>query len=104
MDIVLNLGYSAILLTVMLLSSFIILLNKLSAIRESYKRSLLTFCGTPLILVIVLITIYFKDVRKDNSDIIMRMLCFSVINLIASILLFVSFKRSIINKSGYTDL
>lgn len=96
LDIVLNLGLSAIYLAAMLLCSFTVLLNLMRSIRANYLFSWASFSGLPALLVsILLVMLLFDGYQFKQSSILITLLTFSVVYVVATTVLFLIFRKNI---------
>lgn len=93
-EILLNLGYSLLYLTGILISSLTLFLNLFKKIRNNFYGSLLTFLGIPLICVIYLLFIYLK-LNHDSENILSTLIIVSGIYFMFTAAQFWKFRRNV---------
>lgn len=95
LDILINLGFSLIFLTVLPISALTFFLNLISQIRRQYYLSLLTFVAVPAgVVIYVLIAVI--DMSSSGKPILMNVLILSIVYLIFNYFQFRLFRRRIV--------
>lgn len=94
-DILLSLGFSMIYLVVMVFSSLTFFLNLVDKIRNNYFLSFLTFSGIPIFCVIYLMVSIPIDLYQYKESFLIRLLGFSIIYLLCTIVEFLIFRKKI---------
>ncbi len=95
LDIVVNLGFSAVYLAAMGLCSLVLFLNHIEKVRNNKVLSLLTFSGIPAIC-LLLVTVYILVGMYEYNmilDPLKMLLIFSIIYVSCTILEFVVFRK-----------
>lgn len=95
LDLIINLGFSAVYFIAMIISSFAILLNLKEKIRNNFYLSLLAFLGIPLFCVIFILINLLIDISVHNVTILKRPAIFSIIYLFLTTIEFLLFRKKI---------
>ncbi|RXM45123.1 hypothetical protein BOW55_16585 [Flavobacterium sp. YO12] len=95
LDLIINLGFSAVYFIAMIISSFAILLNLKEKIRNNFYWSLLAFLGIPLFCVIFILINLLIDISVHNVTILKRPAFFSIIYLFLTTIEFLLFRKRI---------
>ncbi|WP_333863763.1 hypothetical protein [Sphingobacterium sp.] len=101
LDIVVNLGFSAVYLAAMVLCSLVLFLNHIEKVRNNKVLSLLTFSGIPAICLLLVSVYILVGMYKYNMilDPLKMLLIFSIIYVSCTILEFVVFSKIIEKQS-----
>lgn len=94
LEILLNLGYSLLYLTGVLLSSLTLFLNLFKKIRNNFYLSMLTFLGIPFICIIYLLFIYLK-LNHDSENILSTLIIVSGMYFMFTAAQFWMFRRKV---------
>ncbi|RXM41532.1 hypothetical protein BOW57_20745 [Flavobacterium sp. YO64] len=95
LDLIINLGFSAVYFIAMIISSFAILLNLNEKIRNNFYWSLLAFLGFPLFCVIFILINLLIDTNLHNATILKRPALFSITYLFLTTIEFLLFRKRI---------
>ena len=94
-DVILNIGYSLLFLTIAVFSSLTFFLNLIKNIRNNYYLSALTFLGIPLFFVIYLVFNQSINTYSDNNTVFKNFTLFFVIYLLLCAVEFLIFRKKI---------
>ena len=95
LDLIINLGFSAVYFIAMIISSFAILLNLKEKIRNNFYWSLLAFLGIPSFCVIFILVNLLIDIRVHNVTVLTKLTLFSIIYLFLTTIEFLLFRKRI---------
>ncbi len=95
LDLIINLGFSAVYFIAMIISSFAILLNLKEKIRNNFYWSLLAFLGIPTFCVLFILINLLIDISVHNVTILKRPAIFSIIYLFLTTIEFLLFRKRI---------
>ncbi|OXB00591.1 hypothetical protein B0A81_20670 [Flavobacterium plurextorum] len=95
LDLIINLGFSAVYFIAMIISSFAILLNLKEKIRNNFYWSLLAFLGIPTFCVLFILINLLIDISVHNVTILKRPAIFSIIYLFLTAIEFLFFRKRI---------
>ncbi|OXA98075.1 hypothetical protein B0A75_15530 [Flavobacterium oncorhynchi] len=95
LDLIINLGFSAVYFIAMIISSFAIFLNLKEKIRNNFYWSLLAFLGIPLFCVIFILVNLLIDISVHNVTVLKRLALFSIIYLFLTTVEFLLFRKRI---------
>lgn len=95
LDLIINLGFSAVYFIAMIISSFAILLNLKEKIRNNFYWSLLAFLGIPTFCVLFILINLLIDISVHNVTILKRPAIFSIIYLFLTAIEFLLFRKRI---------
>jgi hypothetical protein len=96
-ELVLNIGFSFAYLIAMIVSSFTVLLNLFTKIRNNFYLSLLTFLGIPSFFVVYILISGLIDLNNYNDSILTKLAFFSIAYLILMIITFLLFRKKVQN-------
>lgn len=95
LDLIIDLGFSAVYFIAMIISSFAILLNLKEKIRNNFYWSLLAFLGIPSFCVIFILINLLIDICVHNVTVLTRLALFSIIYLFLTAIEFLLFRKKI---------
>lgn len=95
LDLIINLGFSAVYFIAMIISSFAILLNLKEKIRNNFYWSLLAFLGIPTFCVLFILINLLTDIYLNNLTVLTKLAIFSIIYLFLTAIEFLFFRKRI---------
>ena len=95
LDLIINLGFSAVYFIAMIISSFAILLNLKEKIRNNFYWSLLAFLGIPTFCVLFILINLLTEIYLNNLTVLTKLAIFSIIYLFLTAIEFLFFRKRI---------
>lgn len=95
LDLIINLGFSAVYFIAMIISSFAILLNLKEKIRNNFYWSLLAFLGIPTFCVLFVLINLLTEIYLNNLTVLTKLAIFSIIYLFLTAIEFLLFRKRI---------
>jgi hypothetical protein len=105
LDIALNLVYSLLYLTIVVICSFTVLLNFIREIRNSPFFSWLSFSGAPILLVVMFIINLWLDGYHYSSNVMTKLLIFAILYPCITTILYLQFRKKFrkLNNTAVTN-